>query len=154
VEVDRELEELTVYFNKKLKKQRFFKSARTIRDKLGNERYTFFIGSPGVFTAITITFLLFLAIYISTISNKTYPWLIYLFLCAILLPFSLKVDRVNQIRLVFMKLVCKAVELLKKPSCNTTDIENAKKLLIKSHEFVHEPAVDRQLNIIKEYLGK
>jgi hypothetical protein len=154
VEIDRELEELTVYFNKKLNKQRFFKSARIIRDKFGNQRYTFFIGSPGVFTAITITFLLFLAVYISTLSNKIYPWIIYLLLFAILLPFALKVDSANQIRLTFMKLICEAVELLKKPSCSITDIENAKKLFIKSLEFINEPSVERQLNIIKEYLDK
>ena len=154
MEIDRELEELTIYFKKKIKKQRFFKPDRTIRDKFGNSRHTFFIGGPGMFTAITMTFLLFLAIYISTISNKIYLWIIYIFLCAFLLPFSLKIDRANQIRLIFMKLVCEAVELLKKPSCKTEDIENAKKLLQKSLEFVYEPAVERQLRIINKILDK
>lgn len=152
MEIDSELEKLTAYFNKKIKIQRFFKSARIIKDIHGKNRYTFFIGGPGLVTSITITFLLFFAIYLSTSTNKIYPWFIYLFFCLVLLPFSLKVDRVNQIRLLSMKLICEAVELLKKDNCNTSDIQNAKELLIKSRYFVDEPSVQRQIAIIDNYL--
>jgi hypothetical protein len=153
MEIDGELEKLTIYFNKKIKKQRFFKSARTIKDKSGNNRYTFFIGSPGLVTAIAITILLFLALYISTSINNIYIWFIYLFFCIIVLPFSLKVDRINQIRLLSMKLVCEAYVLLKKSNPSEIDIQNAKDLLIKSSKFVDEPAVVRQIQIIDTYLN-
>jgi hypothetical protein len=152
MEIDAELENLTYYFNKKLKKQRFFKSARLVKDRSGKSKYTFFIGSPGLFTAIAVTFLLFLAIYLSTSTNKTYPWLIYLFLCSIFLPVSLKIDRVNQIRTLSMQLICEAINLLKKSNCNTIDIQTAKELLVKSSNFVEEPGVQRQIKIINNYL--
>lgn len=153
MEIDGELEKLTNYFNKRIKKQSFFKSARILKDKSGNNRYTFFIGSPGLATAISITFLLFLALYISTSINNIYIWFIYLFFCIIVLPFSLKVDRINQIRLLSMKLVCEAVKLLKKTNPSVIDIQNAKDLLIKSSKFVDEPAVQRQIKIIDKYLN-
>jgi len=121
--------------------------------KSGNNRYTFFIGSPGLATAISITFLLFLALYISTSINNIYIWFIYLFFCIIVLPFSLKVDRINQIRLLSMKLVCEAYVLLKKSNPSEIDIQNAKDLLIKSSKFVDEPAVVRQIQIIDTYLN-
>jgi hypothetical protein len=154
MEIDNELEKLTIYFNKKIRKQRFFRSARIIKDKYGENRYTFFIGSPGIFTAVSITLLLFTAIYISTSTNKIYPWIIYLILCIVILPFSLKIDRVNQIRLLSMKLICEAVELLKKNNCTTFELQKAKELLIKSSNFVDEPSVQRQIAIVDDYLKK
>ena len=152
MEIDSELEKLTVYFNKKIKKQRFFRSARIIKDRSGEIRYTFFIGGPGLFTAVSITFLLFSAIFISTSTNKIYPWIIYLIFCVILLPFSLKIDRVKQIRLLSMKLICEAVALLNKNNCTIYNMQNAKELLIKSSNFVEEPSVKRQIYIIDNYL--
>ena len=155
--IDTEFNLLCNYFEKKINKIRRFKPL-TVDTTGGSRKKVIYIGSPGKATAVSITLLLSVGIYLSYALTAILIWIIYIIIAIFLVPFTLKMDKAFQLRIYAMSMAIesgKMIELSLSINNNSTDLlVKAKNNLLAASNYLYEPSIERQIKNIENELKK
>jgi len=144
------------FYEGKYKNQVVFKSMKMIRNSSGNVEPVFYVGVPGATVAMFFAFVILATIYIISLPFMWYVWLPYVLFIIFGLRISLKMDKVKQVRYMVSHLLDMSLKLLEKADAETDKekkqihIDKAEERLKKVIEYVDEPAVQAQLDLISK----
>jgi len=155
VEIIDELEKICEMFEKKYGKGGAFNPYKYYRGKQNSSEPVYFVGAPGLSTAISITILI-----LCTAAFVSYPfpwwsWIVYLIICAMFVRFALKIDKAKQIRYMAFSLSRHAINNIRKANESEDEsealqlYEKAEEFLSKARSWIDEPSLERQFELVQ-----
>lgn len=117
---------------------------------------TFFIGSPGVYVAISTTIIVVLTVVLISLKFNVWWWLIYFLVSGFMTRLAMKMDKAKQIRGLSYAVTKQALDFMNEynKTGNTRMLENALELLKKAQEWVDERVFENQIKIINDVIQK
>lgn len=122
----------------------------------GKQIPVYFIGAPGLYTAIIATLLAITYMLAFTLKSSWYIWLLIIVFSAFMLRISFKIDKARQIRMFSSDMVVRGYESLKLFSETGEEkyLKDATFFLEESSKWVDEPIVGIQLEKIRSLTEK
>ncbi|MCA1927649.1 MAG: hypothetical protein LDL13_01920 [Calditerrivibrio sp.] len=110
----------------------------------------YFIGTPGLFVAITATILAVLFMVFFNISVSFWIWIIFITIAAIFLRISSKIDKARQIRMLSNDMILKSYESLLNYEKNFDKkfLEDAKFFLGEALKWIEDKTIEAQFQIV------
>lgn len=133
-----------------------FRPFRYYKYDKGKNTPTFFIGSPGIYVAISTTIIVMLTITLISLKFNVWLWIIYFVVSAFLTRLAMKMDKAKQIRSLSYAITKQALGFMNEYN-KTKKMEmlnNAKDLLKKAQEWVKEDVFEKQIEIIDNLTQK
>jgi hypothetical protein len=160
IEVIEELKKICIDFEKKQNRGSSFRPFRYNKYKDGQNSPVFFVGSPGLSVAIYATILIFVTFYLFSLPFIWWAWILYIMLGAFFMKVAFKMDRIKQIKTLALALSLQAIrilEILNNEEKNKEEqiklLEKAKEFLTESSNYLAEPLIEQQLEIVSKKLN-
>lgn len=120
------------------------------KDVDGKRIPVYFIGTPGLFVAITATILSVLFMLLFSISVPFWIWIIVLIIAAIFLRISSKIDKARQIRMFGNDMILKSYESLLnyERDFDKKFLEDAKFFLGEALKWIEDKTIEAQFKIV------
>lgn len=154
IEILEDLRKFSKIAEKQHKRGGSFRPFKYYKYEEGKNIPTYFIGSPGVSVAIVTTLVVVATFYLVSLKFNFWIWLIYLLLTSFFIRLAMKMDKAKQIRGLAYSICNKAVVFLeeynKDNQNNLAYLKSAKELLEKAYEWVEEPAIKKQIELINK----
>jgi hypothetical protein len=160
IEVIEELKKICIDFEKKQNRGSSFRPFRYNKYKDGQNSPVFFVGSPGLSVAIYATILIFVTFYLFSLPFIWWAWILYIMLGAFFMKVAFKMDRIKQIKTLALALSLQAIrilEILNNEEKNKEEqiklLEKAREFLTESSNYLAEPLIEQQLEIVSKKLN-